>query len=151
MDFNAVETGDHVRNECTPDLEKGFIGMRIAAPQAVQLGSDLFAVCGTYRFSAEFTYSYTSITRAVVIVAVDAATGRPYARSLADDTGGDRAPVRRETPHQDPDWMENHRVRRYFNIDLLRYLDLPRVDATYFLYALIEDHVSNVVSVRVKA
>ena len=100
---------------------------------------------GTYRFPAEYLGKFPESTRAVVLVAVDARTHQPYANNLVplgatvvDEEG---------PPPKDPDWMENHFVQMYFNVDLRRYLELPRADADYWVYALLEDHVSNVVRV----
>lgn len=144
-DFNAVQLGAHVRTECTPEVPKDFVGLRIAAPASVQLGKDKFAVCGTYRFPAEYLHKFPECTRAIVLVAVDARTHQPYANNLVplgatvvDEAG---------PPPKDPEWMENHFIQMYFNVDLRRYLELPRADADYWIYALLEDHVSNVVRV----
>lgn len=148
MDFNAVELGDHSENACTPELADGFSGIRINAPERVVAGQDQFAICGTYRFSAEYIYSFPDVYDAVVLVAVDAERHVPFACNLlgpfSPDPGEEPAPV-----PEDPEWMSEHRIQKYFNVDLLDYMDgLPERSATYYVYALIEGNISNVCKVR---
>ena len=151
MDFNSVELGDHSENACTPAIEKDFIGMKINAPTVVRSGEDQFAVCGTYRFTAEYAYSFSSIHRAVVLVAVDAQRHDPYACTIGVPSSIPSRP-KSSPPPQDPDWMTDHYIRRYFNVNMLRFMtQLPRRTATYYVYALIEDHISNVCRVDFKA
>jgi hypothetical protein len=149
-DFNRVVTGDHSSNECTPPIPEGFTGLRIDAPQALVFGKDRFVICGTYRFQAEYVYRFPEIHYAVVLVAVDARTHRPLACNLFPPTSPPE--IDAGSHRQDPDWMANHFIQRYFNVDLLRFMtELPRTTADYWIYALIEDHVSNVVRVSCKA
>jgi hypothetical protein len=144
-DFNAVPLGEHTRNACTPDTPEDFVGIRIAAPAKVVFGQDAFALCGTYRFAAEYLYRFPRPTGAIVVVAVDARTHRPYAANLLPENA---PPVPAYRPPKDPDWMANHFIRRYVNVNLLDFLpDLPRVSTDYWVYALIERHVSNVLTV----
>jgi hypothetical protein len=152
MDFNAVETGDHSPSPCTPEVADDFIGIRINAPPKVVRGSDKFVICGTYRFAAEYMDKFPDIHNAVALVAVDGARHRPLACTLRPP-GSDPPPTRNVPPAQpDPDWMREHYVQRYFNVDLLRLMpDLPQASTDYFIYALIEDHVSNVVRVSYRA
>lgn len=147
MDFKAVKLGDHIKNPCTPQMDKGVTGIKINAPGKVQLKSDPFAICGTYYFPASYVYSFPRIHQAIVLVAVDASSHKPYACNLTIPGSIPEidAPY---TPPKDPDWMENHFIQRYFNIDLSRFMrDLPMVSSTYYIYALIENHISNVCKV----
>ena len=150
MDFNAVELGDHSENPCTPKIAEDFDGIRINVPERVVVGEDQFAVCGTYLFSAEYVYSLPDIHRAVVLVAVDAERHTPFAcnilRPFSPDPRDEAPPV-----PEDPEWMSEHRIQKFFNVDLLDYMDrLPERSATYYVYALIEGNVSNVCKVRVE-
>jgi len=148
MDFNAVALGDHSENPCTPEIADDFIGVRINAPELVVAGQDQFAICGTYRFPAEYIYGFADVHEAIVLVAVDAERYTPFACNLTGPfsrEGGDGGGA----PPEDPEWMKNHQIRKFFNIDLLRYMDaLPERTATYWIYALIEGNVSNVCKVR---
>ena len=151
MDFNAVTLGDHVPNPCTPEVPEDFQGLRIAAPETVVLGEDQFAVCGTYRFPAEFIYSFANVHWSIVLVAVDAETHWPFASGLLPP--GATPPVEAPPPpHQDPDWMRNHYIQRYFNVDLLRFLpEVRERSGAYYVYTLLGHRASNVVSVQLKA
>lgn len=148
-DFDSIELGDHSANACTPDIPEDFVGIRIAAPDKVRAGENSFAICGTYRFPAEYVGSFESIHGAIVLVAVDADRHVPFTCSIAIPSG---MPPRTVQPPVDPDWMADHFIRRYMNVDLLRFMeDLPRRTARYYVYALIEDNVSNVVTVAYEA
>jgi len=148
MDFNAVALGDHSENPCTPRIGKDFTGIRINVPERVVAGQDQFAICGTYRFAAEYVYSIPDIYDAIVLVVVDAERHRPFACNFVEPFS-DEADAEPAEPPEDPEWMKDHRIQKYFNVDLLRYLEgLPERSATYYVYALIEDHVSNVCKVR---
>lgn len=150
MDFNSVVVGDQVANPCTPQIPSDFIGIRINAPPKVVYKVDQFVICGTFRFMAEYIRRFDSILDAVALVLVDAHSHRPYVCSLIEPGA---TPERwSPSPRKDPDWMVNHRIRKYFNVDVLLLMEeLPRRSADYFIYALIEDHVSNVVRVSFKA
>lgn len=148
MDFNAVVLGDHSQNPCTPEIADEFLGIRINAPERVVANQDSFAICGTYRFPADYIYGFADVHDAIVLVAVDAERHTPFACNFAEPVGaipGEGPPPGPE----DPAWMKNHRIRKYFNVDLLSYMEtLPMRPATYWVYALIEGHVSNVCKVR---
>lgn len=149
MDFNVVVLGDHSKNTCTPHIDNDFTGIKISLPVEVKFSRDKFAVCGTYRFAAEYIYSFANIHQAIVLVAVDAEHHIPYACNISMVTTPEEPDL--QEPYRDPDWMENHYIRRYFNIDLLRYMtDMPRETAPYYIYALIEDNISNVCRVSFK-
>jgi len=151
VNFNAVSTGEATENECSPELEDDFRGLRINMPERVRLGADKLVVCGSFQFDADYVYTFNEIHAAVVIVAVDVKRHIPYACNIVE-TGGRPRPSRPHTPRRDPDWMANHVIGSYFNVNLLRHMkDLPRVSADYFVYAMIEDHVSNVRTVSVTA
>ncbi len=146
MDFNSVVTGDHSPNECSPVLPEDFDGVQINAPARVVAGADQFVICGTYQFSAEYEARYASLHDMLALVAVHAASHRPTAHNLWPP-GKTPAPGKVH-PLSEPDWVEDHRVEGYFNIDLLRLLpDIAEQAGDYFIYALSEDHVSNVVRV----
>lgn len=147
MDFNAVTLGDHIPNPCTPETPEDFVGLRIAAPDTVVAGQDQFAICGTYRFPAEFMYKFPNVHWAIVLVAVHAESHRPYAANL-QPPGASGAPEEPPEPFQDPDWMRNHFVQRYLNVDLLRFLpEVRETPGEYFIYTVLDDQVSNVVRV----
>jgi len=150
MNFKSVETGDHSKNSCTPDIPEKATGIWINTPPKVQLEREQLVVCGTYRYPAEYIYKFSSIHRAIVLVAVDTIRHTPYACNISVPSRkpGPRRPTR---PHKDPDWMTNHYVQKYFNIDLWRFMtDLPKTDASYYIYALIENNISNVSQVSVQ-
>jgi hypothetical protein len=95
-------------------------------------------------------YKFDSTHSAINVVVVDARTHRPFATNFYVP-GATPEPI--DTPPvPDPDWMQDHYVQSYFNEDLLLYMEtLPRSSAKYFIYAVLEDHVSNVVRVAVQA
>jgi len=150
VDFNAVVPGDHVANACTPETPTDFVGIRIAAPASVKSGVDQFVLCGTFRFPAEYVYRFGTIHHAVILVAVGVKSHRPTACNL-------RTPGAMDDPDEpgsgeDPSWMENHFVTFYFNVNLRRHMtDFPGLSDDYFVYALLENHVSNVVRVSFEA
>lgn len=148
MDFKSVKLGDHIKNSCTPEIDKKTTGIRINAPAMVRHGADPFAVCGTYYFPATYLYTFPNIHQAIVLVAVDAESHRPLACNLTIPGSIPEAAMP-HTPPKDPDWMENHFIQRYFNVDLLRFMrTFPMVSSTYYIYALIETHISNVCKVE---
>jgi hypothetical protein len=146
MDFNSVVLGDHVANDLTPKTPKDFVGIRVAAPTSVRAGVDQFAICGTLRFRAEYLQKFSPIHFAIVLVVVGSRSHQPAAANLRPPGATLDAEV--AGPLKDPDWMKDHFIQTYFNVDLLRYVDgFQGTDDDYFIYALIEDHVSNVVRV----
>jgi hypothetical protein len=152
MDFNAVVAGNHSPNPCTPKIPEDFIGLRINAPTKVVSGVDQFVICGTYRFTAQYVYTFPDVHDAVVLVAVDAARHRPLACTLRHP-GSDPPPTRsRARAPVEPDWVGRHSVQSFFNVDLMTVMQrLPAGTADYYIYALIEDHISNVVRVSFRA
>jgi len=150
VSFNSVELGNGLPNACTPDVPDDFVGLRINVPEKVTHGKDQFVICGTFRFPADYVDKFDSVHSAINVVAVDATTHRPYATDFSVP-GGTPEP-RDSPPIPDPDWMEDHFIESFFNEDLLLYMeDLPRTTADYFVYAVLENHVSNVVRVSYEA
>ncbi len=147
MDFKSVKPGDHIKNPCSPQLPVNVTGIRINVPPRLNLSKDTFLVCGTYYFPAEYVYSFPNIHEAIVLVAVDAFSHKPYCCNLTLP-GAIRDLKTPPAPPKDPDWMANHFIERYFNIDLLRFVEgFPMVSSTYYIYALLEKNSSNVCKV----
>ncbi len=150
MDFNRVTVGDHVSNPCSPEIPDDFIGIRINAPAKVVHNVDRFVICGTFRFLAEYMQGFGSILHSVALVAVDARTHRP--RVCTTMPPGFTPRPGKPPNAKDPTWMEDHRIQKFFNVDLMVLMpDLPKRTADYYIYALIEDHLSNVVRVSFRA
>ena len=95
MSFNTVELGDGKPSACTPDIPDDFIGLKIAVPDSVSFDTDQFAICGTFRFPADYSRKFHSIHSAINVVLVDVRTHRPYTTNFSDPEG---TPEPRDSP-----------------------------------------------------
>lgn len=151
MDFNKVRMGMNEPNDCTPELEDRFVGIRIDAPEQVHLGHDQFVVCGTFQFVPEYVYSFDYMHHAIVLVIVDAVFHQPRSRNLKPP-GTLLAQPRPAGPFKRPEGISNILIQRFFNADIWElFRSLPYRSTSYYVYAAIENHVSNVCQVELIA
>lgn len=82
----------------------------------------------------------------VVIAAVNQKTAKSYAGKMASIESQAELAV-----HGYEDSQKEHDTVEYFNIDLVRNLDIPLVDATYHVYATLGNYKSNVVTIKTRS
>ena len=147
MDWKGIRLEDFTESAFTPVTPEEFVGIRINAPEMAGSGAAPFAVSGTLTLPAERVYRIDNVRYAVVLVAVDLTRHRAFAHNLIHP--GRSVDRVRPSPRKDPDWMENHYISRFFAVNLPEYVqNLPREKAEYLVYAVLEEHMSNVVRVR---
>lgn len=147
--FQSIELDTFERSACSPELDDGFRGIRIAGPRSVTGNSDArLPLCGTYRVGARFLNQFYSMANEIVVVAVDAVTHVPRATNLLQE-GYVASPSRFDETDRNFDTVA---LTGWFNLDLFGWMkDLPRSAARYHIFATIGDVTSNVVTTEIKA
>jgi hypothetical protein len=145
--FAKIELNTFDESACSPEVDEGLRGIRLAAPAQISLteGAPL-PLCGTYQVGARFFNRFQCMENEIVVVAVDAERHTPYATNLLQpDFDPVPAPGFDE---QDPGFDEIV-LAGWFNLDLFHWLeDLPRRPARYHVFATVGDIASNVVTVE---
>jgi len=158
-DFDSIALDSHVQTDCSPqfdefDMESKWI--RITAPSQVEAVFDeeegvvdpgvRFPVCIAIQFPLKELLKYQEPRAAITLVLVNQATGEAISGNLAY--------TRPRKPLPKPDLSKEEiegRVQRYFfNVNLVNYLRLPPVKATYYLHALFGEYKSNTVTIDFK-
>ena len=146
--FAGIPLNNYVDGPCSPELDDGFLGIRIAAPETVFLGGDLILpVCGSYNFKADFWNRFDCLGFEMALVAVNAATHIPLITNLRYmDFDPDSGKF-----DETEEGFGEKTAAGWFNADLCFYLpDFPSSPATYHIFALIGGEKSNVVTTRIK-
>ncbi|MBI3776154.1 MAG: hypothetical protein HY273_11490 [Gammaproteobacteria bacterium] len=139
----------------SPKVASDFVGLVIAAPEQVNVGqvSPGELVCPV-SLTFEFNYAFLSTIRGpetdhMVVVAIDAKTGKSYSNTLQrDDSVPSDADDRPKLSAQE---MQNIRSKGYFTFDLASVLQLPKKAATYRVHVTLEKYQSNVVTIMVRS
>jgi hypothetical protein len=149
-DFDYVDAGSFDPNHLTPDVESEprFRGIRIVAPARVALSGKpdrdrSFArvmVVGGCHLDSDYLDLRERFLEHILLVAVDCR--RHVARAsrielIPNALEHPREPALAPTPGRS--------AAVYFNLNLVRLLDLPEVEAEYVIYAMLGRYVSNVV------
>ncbi len=156
-DFGALEEGLLSENACSPEIDDpDFQGIAINAPEEVLYhqgetipGSSAFAdvrVCGTGCFDHGFMGLGGEVHGAILLVAVDAATQETFSGKMT--AINNPVPPPDELPQGGP--TEGLLIESYFNPNLVEVLELPERPAEYIVYAVLGEHKSNTVRIRVK-
>jgi hypothetical protein len=157
--FAKIEPGSGEPNECTPQVAKDFIGIRIAAPETVIYtpgARDQFTgafakvmICGVYQFNDYFLQEYGNPVKNASLVAVDAVSHQVYTGKMTHGHPEVRPPGP-PSPRRTADELKDSFEEGWFNENLLDYLPLPEALATYQVYLTLGPEKSNVVTIGLK-
>ncbi|MGD8377134.1 MAG: hypothetical protein PVF68_13445 [Acidobacteriota bacterium] len=149
-DFSQVKLGTFLQSPCSPqfpDLRE--VGLRIRMPESVTLSADgggTVPLCLAAQLTAGEMAGYRHVFEPSNVVLVDDERGETITGSLwLDRTMADPEPS-----ELSPEEMRTIIVRKYYNVDLMERIDLPARDATYQVYATLNAHKSNVLTLEVK-
>jgi hypothetical protein len=154
MNFDQVPLNSREKTNCSPTGPAlPWKGLVIVAPEVVTFESDQVVtdksvslpVCGYYRVDLEKLLE----GKALALVAVDTATKEEYRGDMLDNDEGIMAPEPEESEPLTASNVEGMSTASYFNPDLFHYIDLPKQDAVYEVYAEYGGYTSNVVRVKV--
>lgn len=156
--FDKVSPGSLRAYDCSPDLDgdPAFRGLRVHAPRRVLFGPGTrdplhgcFArvlLCGSYHLDANYLGLRGWFLPALVLVAVDARTHRAFSGTM--DAVADA--ISRPDEGLPDDVFARRSLIEHWNPNLARVLSLPEAETDYFAYAMLGDHVSNVVRIEVR-
>jgi hypothetical protein len=143
----------------SPRVERAFRGLRISAPEEATFAPgesvDRFGsfanipISVTLQFGDDYTAKFGNVTEHLVVVAVSGRTNRSYSSTLESHDA--RAPRRTaaSAPAPSGDGIVGVPIRRsYFTFNLAQYLPLPRESDVYDVHVTLEEHQSNVVTIR---
>jgi hypothetical protein len=150
--FEDVQYG-FVPSACSPLFTKEEPdGIKIAAPDVFSLSAKdeegepaTLPLCMTLRFDRLYLSRFQQVFQAVKVVAVDDEHGK----TLSSGVWRDRH--YRPNPPSDipPEELKRRIGTKYCTVNLLEFIRFPRRKATYKLYALLEEHKSNVISIQI--
>lgn len=157
-DFDGVRAGSLTRVACSPRVEDdpSFRGLRLAAPARVALGAALdpfsstssrVIVCGALHLELDYLGLRGRLLTQIVLVAVSATTHRAFSARFEPAPNPVTSPAR--AGREPGAWPEGS-IIQYFNPNLAEVLPLPEEEATYFVYATLGAHVSNVVRIELR-
>jgi hypothetical protein len=145
--------------ECSPEIDKGFFGLKLAGPATVRVddfsaGGDAepFArvlICGVFRVKGTEVSEFGRPQENIVLYAVDEANGKILSGTMS--TGAHPVEVSAlPTASDSADTVDRSAgsIRGYFNPNLVEYLDLPPRKAEYTVYASYGPYKSNAVRIR---
>lgn len=147
MTTPAFNIATFTRTSDSPELEDGFIGIRIAAKELVlDVLQSVLVIHGSYRFKAEFCNRFKSLSYEIAIVCVDAANHAPAIMNLQND-GFD--PIGGSYDETDPGFDETTEAS-WFNARVSLPKNSSKPEAGYHIFAIIGDQKSNVLRLRRK-
>jgi hypothetical protein len=141
-------------SECCPDF--AFTepdGIKIAAPEQVTLPAAQqpsskdapLPLCLTVKFDGLYLSQFDHAYQAVKVVVVDDERSETFNGGVWQD----RHFVPPGPSRLSPNALKARTFIEYNTVNLLEHIRLPRRAATYKIYALLEEHKSNVVTLRV--
>ena len=144
--FQSLAVPSRSASPVTPELPRGATGLSIVGPARVVLDGGPVPIVGSFRFRGPFVNQFHAVAYEIALVAVDATTHTARAGLLVP------ADVELHRTFIDPDeeGYEENTLGGDFIEDLAEVVGLPRATATYWVYAVIGDVVSNVVRVPVE-
>jgi hypothetical protein len=148
--FENVRYGFN-QSPCSPRFDKGEPdGIKIAAPPSIQLpakddGSVMLPFCVTLRFNSYYITKFDQIFRSVKVVLVDDGNGQV----LNGGVWRDRFYRRTALPDIPKEELERSTSTEHLNVNLLEHIRFPPRKATYQVYATLEEHKSNVLTLDV--
>lgn len=149
--FDNVTYG-FLDSPCSPQFTAGEPdGIKIAMPGEFELpeGSGheraKLPLCVTLRFDSLYLSKFEYVFKAIKVVLVD-----ENGAVLSGGIWRDRhyAPPRRN-PGIPPEELKKRIATKYNTVDLLEHIELPPRKATYKVYALLEQHKSNVATIEI--
>ena len=150
LSFNNVRYG-RFRSPCSPQFgESEPDGIKIAAPATFEMTSQGNAqpslpLCVSLRFNAYVFTKFDHVIKALKVVIVDDDNGQVLSGGIWRD--------RHFIPHPPPtvprEELEKRRAWEYASVNLLQIFTLPSHNARYHVYAMLEEHKSNVVTIDV--
>jgi hypothetical protein len=155
-DFDE-DVGDTDSGPCSPQIDGSkFTGVVINLPETIELGT------GSLRIPLACTYVHRlsdgrttpgSLANQIIFVAVDMASHQVYSGNLppVDGLRGPPPGFGEGTLEESAGDFEvlDELVQGYVNVDLMAILGIPPKPAEYTVYATVEKHKSNVLTIRV--
>jgi hypothetical protein len=150
--FEGIRYGFN-RSSCSPRFEGNEPdGIKIAAPsqftfsrQPTREEPDELPFCISMKFGALYLSRFDQVFRSVKVLVVDDQRNE----TLTGGVWRDRHYVPANPSLLSREELAARTSFEYNNVDLLEFIPLPRRPAKYHIYALLEEHKSNVVTVQV--
>ncbi len=152
--FDDVRYG-RVPSSCSPKFAKDEPhGIKLAIPPTFDLsakdpngGPAKLPLCLTLKFDALYLSRFEYVFKELKVVLVDDERGETF-------TGGvwrDRHYVPKPPPSLPPEELQKRIATEYATVDLREHVKLPSRKATYKVYAVLEQHKSNVATIQIDA
>lgn len=136
-----------------PRIDPDFKGIRINMPETVAVSAQggniaqgYIPISMTYQFSYAYIGKFDYIRHHMVVIAVDATTGRVYSGTLEEPDETVSAKKRPVPTAQELAEQEQTLAQSFLTFDLSKYLELPNKDAGYHVHVSLEQYQSNVVT-----
>jgi hypothetical protein len=141
-------------SECCPEFAIGEPnGIKIAAPEQFTLPptpargqSVRLPLCLTVEFDGLYLSRFAHVYEAVKVVVVDDQRNETFTGGVWRDRHYAAQP---ESSDVTPQELKAMTITEYNTVNLLEHIPLPLRPATYKIHALLEEHKSNVVTLRV--
>lgn len=153
-EFDDVRYG-RFPSSCSPRFEKDEPhGIKLAIPPSFDLSATdasgrpaKLPLCLALKFDGLFLSRFEHVFKEVKVVLVDDERGETFTCGVWRDRLYRRDPP----PALPPEQLKQQIAWEYSTVDLLEFARLPARSATYKVYALLEQHRSNVATLRVEA
>ncbi len=148
-DFFNIEINVKKETACSPVVDENFRGIRIAAPERIELNEDVpFVLCGTMQLDRRYEFLFNSVTNEWTIVIENVKEKKVWSCNLLRPG----FKPSRKNPNMTIDDIHPEEVATsFFNIDLFSYIpDMPRLAGEYIIYATLGDYTSNSVIVKLE-
>jgi len=149
--FENVELGTFLKSSCSPEFTDFTTpGLMIRMPERVTVpsgGEARLPLCIAAQLTLAEVARYPHVFHPTHIVMVDDERGETFTGSLWKDRTFRPSPP----PEGSPEELETETVISFYNVNVLELLEeLPRRDARYQIYVMLDAHKSNVCVVEVK-
>ncbi len=148
-DFFNIEINVKKRTACSPVVDDDFRGIKIAAPERIELNEDVpFVLCGTMKLNRRYEFLFRSVVNEWTIVIENFSAKKVWSCNLLKP--GYKPPPK--NPRVTIDRIHPEEVATsWFNIDLFRYIpDMPHLPGEYVIYSTLGDYTSNSVIVKLE-
>ena len=150
--FNRVKYGFQP-SSCSPEFtDDEPDGIKIAMPAVHTFSVDKegertpLPICFTLRFNALYLRRFEYVFKEVKVVVVDDEHGE----TLTGGVWRNRHYIPRKPSQIPPEELAKRILTMNSTVDFLEFFNLPHRNATFKVYALLEQHKSNVVTLRVR-
>jgi hypothetical protein len=152
ISFDDVRYGFAI-SPCSPQfVDEEPDGFKIAAPATFSLSARdrsgeraMLPFCMTLRFDGLYLSKFEQTFRAVTVVAVDDEHGKTFTSGVWRE----RSYIPNPPSDIPPEELKRRIETEYCTVNLLEFMRFPRRKATYKVYALLEGHKSNVVTIQI--